>query len=62
MSYYNTTASSTGTSFDWSDIHTVKKVVKSKKEIVKELHKIVKEQEEDKEKHLPLFNPKDLDL
>jgi len=55
-SYYNTTTSSTGTSFDWSNIK------KTKKDITKELHKIAEEQEEDKEKHLPLFNPKDLDL
>ncbi len=37
-------------------------IKESKKTILKELHKIVEEEKEDKEKYLPLFDPKDLDL
>lgn len=33
-----------------------------KEELTGELKTIAKEQEEDKEKHLPVFNPEDLDL
>lgn len=46
--------------FDYIDFSKTFK--SSKKSILEELHIIVKEKEEDKEKYLPIFNPEDLDL
>lgn len=58
--YSDTSSTSTGTGY-W----TKKPTPIKKKEITEmkdELIKIAEEMEEDREKHLPKFDPKDLDL
>ena len=47
---------------DWSDLKKTLKDSPKKDIILKELRQIAKEEEEDKEKHLPIFNPEDLDI
>jgi hypothetical protein len=47
---------------DWSDLKKTLKDSPKKDIILKELRTIAKEEEEDKEKYLPLFNPEDLDI
>ncbi len=50
--------------YTFSEFNKYIKIFKenTKKSILEELHTIVKEEEEDKEKHLPIFNPEDLDI
>ena len=57
-SYYTSTASTGNYKSVWDNL----KIEEDKEDIKTELKKIAKEQEEDKEKHLPIFNPKDLDI
>ena len=47
---------------DWSDFKKILDESPRKDIILKELRHIAKEEEEDKEKYLPLFNPEDLDI
>lgn len=65
-SWYGKTASTSSGfykfSIDDQDIHIPKKVLDEIKEVKEELVKIAEEEEEDKQKHLPIFNPEDLDI
>jgi len=56
--YYTATATTGNYKVVWENL----KIEEDKEKIKAELKKIAKEQEEDKEKHLPIFNPKDLDI
>jgi len=59
MDSYSTSTSAYETyAINWNDL----KIENDKQDIKAELKKIAKEQEEDKEKHLPKFDPKDLDI
>lgn len=55
---HSSTASTGNYSINWNYL----KIKDYKKDITVELKKIAEEQEEDKEKHLPIFDIKDLDL
>ena len=57
--YGSTSSTSSGY---WMKSPPSKRVKFSSKEIAEELVKIAEEQEDDKEKHLPIFDPKDLDI
>ena len=49
-------------SIDNTEIHIPKRVLDELKEVKEELVKIAEEEEADKQKHLPIFNPEDLDI
>jgi hypothetical protein len=60
--YGNTASTSSGYykfTIDEKEIHIPKKAFK---EVKDELIKIAEEEEADKQKHLPIFNPEDLDI
>ena len=64
--WYEYTASTSSGSYKFSvgdqEIHIPKRVLDELKEVKEELVKIAEEEEEDKQKHLPIFNPEDLDI
>ncbi len=63
MNRWYSSTSSTASGY-WMKPQTIfpRGSVEAREEITEELKKIAKEMEEDKEKHLPIFDPKDLDI
>jgi len=59
---YRYTSSTSSGFYDNTEIHIPKRVLDQLKEVKEDLVKIAEEQEEDKRKHLPIFNPEDLDI